>query len=201
MVGWIPTSETSRRRRRRASTTRRRRRRDDDDSETQPSVISFVAYSRSSSSFPWNESNHATLGRRHPYPRRFPSRFATSASWRGSRHRRRAREVSPAHPNPRYARKKILRSVPPIVVVVSSSSHRRHGVERAHQSDVTRSMTSRNFHPNDIITSSERERDRDPLRVIIDYIRTVVLRALFTRVGTTLLREAKEFAADMIATE
>ena len=62
-------------------------------------------------------------------------------------------------------------------------------------------MTSRNFHPNDIITSSERERDRDPLRVIIDYIRTVVLRALFTRVGTTLLREAKEFAADMIATE
>jgi hypothetical protein len=205
MVGWIPTSETSRRRRRRASTTRRRRRRrDDDDSETQRNVISFVAYSRSSSSFSWNESNHATLGRRHPYPRRFPSRIATSASWRGSRHRRRAREVSPAHPNPRYARKKILRSAPPIVVVVSSSSHRRHGVERAHQSDVTRSMTSRNFQPNDIITSSsssERERDRDPLRVIIDYIRTVVLRALFTRVGTTLLREAKEFAADMIATE
>ena len=42
MVGWIPTSETSRRRRRRASTTRRRRRRrrrDDDDSETQPNVF------------------------------------------------------------------------------------------------------------------------------------------------------------------
>ena len=179
MVGWIPTSETSRRRRRRrdddattTTTTTTRRRRFRNPTER----FSFVAYSRSSSSFPWNESNHATLGRRHPYPRRFPSRFATSASWRGSRHRRRAREVSPAHPNPRFARKKILRSVPPIVVVVSSSSHRRHGVERSHQSDVTRSMTSRNFHPNDATSSSivvvirERERYRDPLRVIIEYI-------------------------------
>lgn len=71
MVGWIPIP-------RRETSRRRRRRRDADAPKPNRTLgIFLVARTRaraSSSSSPRNEPNRATLGRRHPYPRRFPSR-------------------------------------------------------------------------------------------------------------------------------